>query len=656
MESRKRPLHSIDNTVDQDRRERKDGLRFTLARIDEDEPDQKTYLHKGSNIPLPPTHAASSTNSTSSTNGGTADSNPSSQAVKLGESTGPNINLKHINNLIGMNQTFKQSGNGPAKFVSDRGDVSNIVRLHEQILDLEIEMSLQRNRELAAELKLVNTKIDNLEIDISELKRNNKKFVAKLQDIKLNINSYKRKFEYLEEAIMKNVSNKEQLVNISVKESSNRLTAEMEEFKFELKNQLNIAKNFKDEDIIKKIEELTANKNELASKMDKLLQVKAEKIKVETIESDKQLAKFLEQKMDRSEGLSKEYEQKQEELNNLNKSFEELQNNITSLKQENVSIQSQIEILETSGNDFINVKSELLTKIETLELNLSKLSSVDNEFSTKLGQTDEIYDEICQKVAKHENTKLILENSILNYLPQFCRIYVNVPTDVESLDNSFNVNGHHYKFDKVLKDAVQQTILAQLKYFVSTNILNNNLSFVLSGNNDSDLFASIIFNSYKQILATSKMAPENLTLNCKAIEITDGSTYDVLNSSQIVSNQQIHTPNDIMSQIMLLDDPENFKLILKNTTMPSSLDFKFSCKFYTINLKGEFNHRLIDSNISFLNVSNNAIPQQADFVALKSNPVLESVFKYFRLTKCFHLCQMTDLSNTSLLDSLAGLH
>lgn len=687
----KRPLERIDNTVDGSQNSL---LKFTLARIDEDEDHEITIDSKSNNSIAPQTlpddrtvHLTSSNgHGSNSINNSTRQSQTQSQTQSESESrsskrsrssgipipsTNPNINLKHINDLIGMNQTLNSRKPQQSTHTIPDHMMGKMVKLHDETLHRDIELTMKRNDVLNEELRGLTEKIDDLEIDINELKRANKKLVTRLLELRQAINSHKRKFEYLEDSIMKNVYNKEKMVNVKLKEYSNELDSQFEDFKFELSNQLAIAKNFKDDDIIQMIDKLNTKKSQLTSQFNHLLQMKTDKIKLETTELDKQLAKFLEQKMDKSDQLSKQYEFKQNKLNELVSQLNDLKLEIDLMKHENKFIQDQINTLESSDNNFINVKNDLLTKINALESKLSDITKIDNEFNVKLSKTNEIYEDISNRISKHNNTKLILENSILNHLNNSCRIYVNVPSYINpTLDNSFEINKNHFfQFDKTLSTNNQSDILAQFKYFISSNILNENLSIVLSGNelepnNDQsphqDLFAALVFNSYKQI--SNKW--DYLTLNCKAIELTDNSINDILDSSQKLSNRLIESPKDITSQIMLLDEPENFKMILNNTMNQISPNSNYSCKFYNVNIKGEVSNHSVDSNISFLRVSNNSLTQQSDILSLKdtlANPMISSLLSYFhKLTKCFHLCQLSQMPNLEpalpLLNNLQELY
>lgn len=665
VESRgKRPLESIDNTVDTDsganetKRPQKrsssanDGLKFTLARIDEDESgSEESNSRSKSSIPVPLAKVPAWSRNPKDSN--------------------PTINLKHINSLIGMNQNLnnRKPTNYPASSGINSGDdhLVQMTKLHDEVIDQEIESTMARNHSLGEELKIMDEKIDNLEIDINELKRSNKKFLSKLLEMKSSISSNKRKFEFLEDSVMKNVSNKEKLINIQLMETSNNLSAEFEDFKFELDNQLSIARNFKDDDIILTINNLNARKTELSNKLDRLQQIKKEKINSETAELDKLLTKFLEHKMEKSDEMSTQYELKKNELNKLIVRYNDLQREIESVKTENVSIKEQILSLENSDSNYITVKGDLLNKISTLESSLSNLNKIDNDYSSKLSKTNEIYDSISLKISKQANTKLILENSILNYLTHFCRIYINLPEDTKlnSKDNSFTVDDRAFRFDKLLDNAGRCETLAQFKYFVSSNICNGDLSIVLSGaephDNGQDLFGSIIFNCYKQISTMS----ENLTLNCQAIEITDDSINDFLDSSQKLSLLSIKSPTEIASQIMLLDDPKNFKMILNNTTSTTSSQsaLGFSCMLFNVNVQGQIKNRHVDSNVSFLKMSDNDLSRQANMLGANAdtNASIKTTLQYFKSkTKCFHFCQLKQVSNLNnafiLLQNLESLY
>lgn len=509
----KRPLESIENTIDSKDLPSKDrSLDFTLARIG---PDTKK-----------------------------------SQIPTL-KSKNPSLDLHHINKLIGLNQSLKQS---QAKKTPPPPPEKPYDKVEH-----DIKAQIHKNKKLSEDIKDLTTRSDSLEVEVVELRRNQKRMYHRLSDYKSEIISSKRKFAYLEESIMNNVLNREKLINVKIKEFNQKLHTNLQEIKYELDNELKLAESFKDEDIEGKIQQLKEEVNNLQNQKDQATSHTKHQLHLYQAEVDKQLTKQMESKVERSQKLSSEYETHERELTDLKQEYDHLTTEIEHQKLTNTSIEERINTITTSETNFTTIKSDLLKRINDLEHNLTKVQAEETLVTNDLNNINTEYQDLNTKISHHTKTRRILENAILNY--QSKRVYITIPEDIPIVNNSFTVKNQLYQFSKVFHNIDNPTLIEEFQYFTLSSLKQPKiLTYVFAGH--SQLVYDTIINS-QQLLQQAE-------LSLQGFEIHDDHLEDLLDSHRIVHPKSPLDPLQIHGQPMIIDDVTNFRNILQSTTSKAS--------------------------------------------------------------------------------------
>lgn len=620
----KRPLESIENTYaethDKPTSEsgvkgdsNVNGLNFTLANIN----------NKNSNIPLPP-------------------------SIK---SNNPNINLQHINKLIGLNQQFSNKHHNAAAGGGAGGGQHN-VKGNGSIVISQINSQIDRNKQLDTSLLHALEKSDNLEIDINELKKQNKKLSHQMSDLSSIIKSNKRKFDYLEDSIMKNVLNKEKLMNIKLQEFTNKLNAEFDEIKFQLQDELAVARAFKDEDILQTISNLTKTRHNLQHELENVINNNQDRVKAESKELESQLAVYLQSKLDQSDASSQLFEQKQNELNQINQNIDLLNKEIDAYKQKNYSLQESIEDINSSGNHFSTLKVELSNKITSFQQNLLAVDQEKDNYTKKHEEIDHIYQEIKAKVQKQRKTKQVLENSIMEYENTF-RFYTIIPNHLVTSQDSFSLNGIPFNFNKCFShDISNEELISEYSCFTNSSLLGSDRSIIFSGKISNKLVIDTIISTFKDLSTSSQLKPGwEFNFSIKAIEIEGNDVYDIFDSLRLIHCKPFNTPNSLGSQTMIIDDAENFESIMQTINVTENRS-----KCYIMKIIASNESKNIESNLLFVDFSKCPMNEQGKLIKsteISSSTIMSSIYNYCKSTKCLFVSKVDDdKESQELLSSL----
>lgn len=614
----KRPLESIENTYAETRDKHSsesglkgddngNGLNFTLANIN----------NKNSNIPLPP-------------------------SIK---SNNPNINLQHINKLIGLNQQFSNKNHST-------GSGQHNVKGNSSIVIDQINSQIDRNKQLDANLLHILEKSDNLEIDINELKKQNKKLSHQMSDLSSTIKSNKRKFDYLEDSIMKNVLNKEKLMNIELQEFTNKLNAEFDEIKFQLQDELAVARAFKDEDILQSISNLTKTRHNLQHELENVITNNQDIVKAESKELESQLAVYLQSKLDQSDASSQLFEQKQNELNQINQKIDLLNKEIDAYKQKNSSLQESIQDLDASGNHFSTLNVELSNKITSFQQNLQTVNQEKDNYTKKHEEIDHIYHEIKAKVQKQRKTKQVLENSIMEYENTF-RFYTVIPNHLVTSQESFSLNGVPFDFNKCFShDISNEELISEYSCFTNSSLLGSEKSIIFSGKISNNLVIDTIISTFKDLSNTSQLKTGwEFNFSIKAIEVEGNDVYDIFDSLRSIHCKTFNTPDSLGSQTMIIDDAENFESVMQNINVTENRS-----KCYIMKIIATNDSKNIESNVLFIDFSKCPMDEQVKLIKsteISSSTIMSSIYNYCKSTKCLFVSKVDDdKESQELLSSL----
>ncbi|EGV60483.1 hypothetical protein CANTEDRAFT_116534 [Yamadazyma tenuis ATCC 10573] len=247
----------------------------------------------------------------------------------------------------------------------------------------------------------------------------------------------------------------------------------------------------------------------------------------------------------------------------------------------------------------------------------------------------------------HENTKLLLENSILDF-ESSNRVYINVPQRTDLTTNThLEIDGTTFKFHKLLSMNQTSQILKEFKVFFFTSFnKTQDFSVVLTGDKTPNLLQELLQSIYK--IALNSNISNSFSYSCKAIGFENGHIYDMFDSSKPISVSSFE-PSSISSQIMILDDPSNFATIL------SKLSNSFhGSSFYNFRVSNMQNDELV-MNVCVFDVTNLSRESQAEYLFNEPN-ILHGVLSYCFSVKSFNFCSLDTLEGSlELLKQLEKL-
>lgn len=554
-------------------------------------------------------------------------SNLSSKPANCGiETTNPYVDVQHINKLLDMKNTLSHKKLQPMKVIK---------AIPDDQLDQDIKLKLQQNRKLCEDIRQLTDKSDNLEVDMAELKRQQKKLYHKLSETKSLIISNDRKFNYLEDSIMSNVSNKEKLVNIKIQDYVEALNAEFDNFKFDLNNELNIAKQFKDDNIENEIKYLHEKRTSLQQKLIIVKQSNNDKLQEAQAKLDEQMSISMGDKIAKCKQLADKYLAKQEAVSRLKLHHDELIVYIQDQNSINSSTNEQISNVKASGDNYDDLKANFLSRINELNSQLFQLKDLEEQETVTYSLQHELNETLTDKIARHNETKTRLENGIMHYRNAW--VYINLPKAIPFEYNQFKLNNLKYEFDKVVCKASNSELIKEfLPYCLISLQKSLDMAYIFCGDHCKRLLEDSVYSAY-ELLASSLTV-----LSSKAFEEYDNSIHDLFDTSREI-NLKSFCPKSIPCQTMIIDEAKNLHTILYNLTTTLN-----AIKVIIVSIK------TMDfvSNLVFVDVSQLPIQRQKDTLLLKPDSIGRSIFQYPKYHKLIYLNQGT---NKNLLDTLKHL-
>ncbi|CUM47298.1 uncharacterized protein AC631_01931 [Debaryomyces fabryi] len=576
------------------------------------------------------------------------------------------LNFQHINKLIGINQNLSKKPQPDATYSNRptlRARLSNV----EQSFTRDITRQSEINHELDSQAKISASKVDELEYDLLELKRSLKKLNHKLSDLKQTINSQKKKFEFMEDSVMKNVLHKEQLINVQIKDLSNKLTTEYNEIKFQLLDELTKAKSYKDKGVIEDIQCLNSKIEQLQNQFEETKSRKLQTIKCETAELDKQLDKYLLVKVEEVDKLTNIYQEKQSEYDKISAKVEEKKSQVLSKENENTSIIESINTLKSNMNNFSDIRSSLLTDLNAEEHTLIDLESKNKEWDERLAESQKNYEMAYGKMRKHNQQRRVIENSIMDYEGKI-RVYTKVPDIIRLTgEQEIQYENQFFKFNKCFNsNASNSDIFDEFGALINSSILGTNCSVIFSGNATNNLIFDSIISSHKSIVEKSeKFRKKAWEFNCylKCVAISQNSS-DMLNSSSPLYLKKFdnsdYSLSQISSQKMSLDDESSLGEVIKSLQIPE--DVEGVAYIISVDASNPRLFKSFESNIMLLDVTYIKPSRQYELLhtpIISHSSVSEDLIfllNYaYSQSKCLHISLLNALPETEIKHFLKNL-
>ena len=376
---------------------------------------------------------------------------------------------------------------------------------------------------------------EKLEIDLGKLKEIYKNYYYKIDLINDLINQKQSEFEILEHDIINDVEQEEKLTYSKLHENKIKLDGQFKELEFEMLNQLEDAKQFDYKELLTKIDNLKTEKETVMSEYEKAM----DKVDCKLTAEKEQFSKDLEDKLHplkkNKQLINDQLINKKDELTKLEIEYNELKDQLAQRNDSIDTIRHEIANIEQEMNNYQTTKKELELKVSEAELELHEAIAKDKQEQKEYDNVYSEYSMLHSKIAKHDEHRRILENSIMNIQGKF-RVY-SVGEGHDTCNKRFS------------KDTPSSFIIDEFQCLVQSTLKGRNVSII----NNYLPGSQIVIDSYKTIQRQQKYIYQ-----CISIKNSAGNTEvcDLLNS-----NAQVDTL--FQHQQMVIDDFDQFKHIVE---------------------------------------------------------------------------------------------
>lgn len=513
-----------------------------------------------------------------------------------------------------------------------------------------------RNRELDVEINRLQSSLYDLELDNDELRRLHKKLKHRIVEMTSEIDKSHRKFEYRGEIIMKNVANRERLIDMNLKELSNKYKDEFNEAKFQLDIELKNAENYKDEHLQKEITDLEHRILDATDQLEAAKNHKYEAIKTESNSLQREVTEYLDLKTTEVNELTTSYETKDSELQQIDNKILEIENKIRSKQEQNEALKNSIESLRVQMGQFQDEKSDLESELHLIQSDIEAIQQTEVEWNNKLDHIQLNYGDSIEKLVQHNQQKRILENSIMDYEGKL-RVYVKLPAKVKiDNNNSFVANNQIYQFNKVLDSRCSNhDVIEEFMCLSKSVVSGNNVSVIFLGSPQGtrQLIMDTLKTSYDtfsaKMISLSKNGWEyEFSLRVFAVT-TDDKLVDYLNSCEIMPLSTLHDNLcQLPSQKMILEKGES---IAQLSQFHPGRKFKTVAYIIEVIAKNQTSMKQFDSNLMLLDITNNTVDEQRHILSVDSecDPVESDIINYANcFSKCLNICMLDRIDSDTI--------
>ncbi|EMG50381.1 hypothetical protein G210_4577 [Candida maltosa Xu316] len=358
--------------------------------------------------------------------------------------------------------------------------------------------------------------VEGLEMELNKLKKIYKNHYYKIESLNDLIVQRQNEFNFLESDIVEYITREENLVDLKLKQNRIKLHDQFKELEFEMLSQLEDAKNFNDDELIKQVEEYKCKKLEMAKEVEAL----KEKSELELKQEQDKLEKEFEEKLEPLRKLKKEADEElikmkntlsltEQEYDEENAKLLEKQNAIELIKQEIVDIE-QIMI------NFQATKQSMDMKLLDVEQTLKEAKAKDDIEQQEYDIVHSEYVKVRDKVSNHDSQRRILENSIMEYQGNF-RVYGIGVNEDEGFNKSFEI------------DTPDSFIIEEFQCLVKSIFRKRNVCIF----NNHISGSLIVLESFKQAIQSQLKSDEKCIYQCISVNDT---VQDLLNLNTPVNN------------------------------------------------------------------------------------------------------------------------
>lgn len=551
----KRPLEDVVNIIQQSSEISKDKRRvieFDMARIDV--PEKKESVGFKTHIPAPPVFSLHESKNLT-------EKNRRSSNIPMPQAKIEELDVRHLHKLMDIKKGLsKRTSSITPEFDKHIPELRTAL----QNSRLSLLKSLSTNRHLIerldAEKDQLSLKIEETSTGITDLRRHTKKLNNKLSDLKQELSSKKKKFEFMEESVMKNVLQKEQLINIQIREMDNSLQKEYNDLSFELKNELVQARSYKDSTLADEIMKLKKKAELLQNQLEETTQRKQKVLATENLDLEKKLDSFLMSKTEDVDKATETFEKTQQSLQSSIDQIERLKCDIANTMEENKDLSNSISSLEHSIVNFDEIKSELERELRKEENSLLDLEFEDKDYNSELQKVKEKRSSLLLKFEIQDQQRRILENSIMDY-DTTLRTYVKLPRGVKIINPSeFELNGRSYELSKCFGFNVEnRAIFKEFEMLCRNSMSGTEASIVFSGKASFSVYKDFVGMAYTSIVQAPKEEEENVQISLLALKVGENilDPFDncrLLHTSLIGSVDELKLFQNKVDSLSALDD------------------------------------------------------------------------------------------------------
>ncbi|KAK6455225.1 uncharacterized protein RJT20DRAFT_156577 [Scheffersomyces xylosifermentans] len=566
----------------------------------------------------------------------------------------PQENIKRMKSVSArLKSSTIQEGlrrKGPALKYSD--DWSKALQEKSQ-RDLE-----NQTTQLDQEIRALEQEEHECNMDLSEARRQKRKKEKDILEVTIEIESEERKRAFIEEKVVKTVSDSEQLVNLELEEYKMNLDHQLNDVKFELDDEIEKAKTYQDEAVKEEIVQLQSNIDTLKDDLRSISEEKQSKLKEEMDKLEEEIHLTLKPKFQDETDLTFSLQQKKIELESANNKLTELQTQTLDIANSKSALEESIGSIESNINTFADRRELLLKELQEIERELTSTKEVYTSKESILTKSRNKYLDASEKLRKHDVQRRILENSIMDFTGKV-RVYVK---GEGSNNDEYHYSNKSYQFNKALCHlSSPQEISDEFSCLVKSILSNTNVTIVFTGESEHKLVTSCVLNSFKSILEKRLQLPDwHFSYNFRSIGVTSDNYFDRLNSNSKIDVDSFNeTINQIQSQQMIIsgDDFNQFSNILHESCYDED---SFDIIIYIINIDAKKNDKGFETNLVFLDLSR-VEDQRAILEVIKNRktcpryPTFSKLIDFFyRQSRCLFFGNIiSDERNWSpLLDAL----
>lgn len=517
----------------------------------------------------------------------------------------------------------------------------------------------------------------NLEFETKECNERLRNYHDLISETKSEIYKKKKDYEHMEETIMKNVFNKEKIIDMKIQEKKIRLHHHHNELTFELQEELDNFKSFNDQEIIKKINYLEKKITNLNKELEETREKNDIELKNCSENYDKLLKEHMKTKekklniiVDKFLASTNNYDQQKIILDEKNALVNKIKTEIQQYELQIQELKNKISNIDLKKNNKMIELKDIDKKL--LDFNIILKNSNEEKLNLK-----KQYEILFSKFEELKSKIRILENSIMSFEAN-PRVFLRFIKSIKTLNNhELHYNNIFFSFNKIFDENTDKnTITKEFSCFVEEVLINSNISIVFVGVKDSDLVYLSILNSLETLLnkfnkLNFNFLISNLRLEFKCLAIDQSQCFDLLlNDDGIIITELNDNLSEIKAHHVSFDLINDFFIIsekIKKVYDYSNKKFDnaiilYIFHVYTFKKNKEFENTLLflDATNRNFKIQNETLRNMINRIKLKTFSSLEIILQFvFKFSKLLFLANFDDVKvkeNTTLLETLKEIH